>query len=59
MRFLLLWLSLALAAGGCGQRGPLYSRDNPPPGVKPPKVETYPPQPYPRDVDRDDTSEKK
>ncbi len=40
-------LALALAAGGCGQRGPLYLRDNPPPGVKPEKRHTYKPAPYP------------
>jgi predicted small lipoprotein YifL len=40
-------LALALAAGGCGQRGPLYLRDNPPPGVKPEKRDTYKPVPYP------------
>ena len=31
----------------CGQRGPLYLRDNPPPGVKPEKRDTYKPVPYP------------
>ena len=44
---LLLVLALALAAAGCGQRGPLYLRDNPPPGVKPEKRDTYKPVPYP------------
>ena len=44
---LLLILALALAAGGCGQRGPLYLRDNPPAGVKPEKRDTYKPVPYP------------
>jgi predicted small lipoprotein YifL len=44
---LLLILALALAAGGCGQRGALYLRDNPPPGVKPEKRDTYKPVPYP------------
>ena len=51
MRFFLVWLGIALAAAGCGQRGPLYYRDNPPPGVKPPKVETYTPPSYPKDAD--------
>jgi predicted small lipoprotein YifL len=37
----------ALAAAACGQRGPLYLRDNPPPGVKPEKRDTYKPVPYP------------
>jgi len=44
---LLLVLALALAAAGCGQRGPLYLRDNPPPGVKPEKRDIYKPVPYP------------
>jgi predicted small lipoprotein YifL len=58
MRFLLLTCVLALLASGCGQRGPLYLRDNPPPGIKPPKVETYKPVPYPKDAERDGASEK-
>jgi len=40
-------LALALAAAGCGQRGPLYLRDNPPAGVKPERHDTYKPVPYP------------
>jgi len=54
MRFLLIGLMLALLAAGCGQRGPLYLRDNPPPGVKPEKPERAKPAPYPRD-ERDAT----
>lgn len=46
MRFLIL-LALALASAACGQRGPLYLRDNPPAGVKPEKRDTYKPVPYP------------
>ena len=34
MRFLLLGVAITLLVG-CGQKGPLYLRDNPPPGVKP------------------------
>ena len=35
----------------CGQKGDLYLRENPPPGLKP-KVEPYKPVPYPaRDTD--------
>jgi len=49
---LLLVLALALAAG-CGQRGPLYLRDNPPPGVKPEKRDTYKPVPYPPSATED------
>jgi len=59
MRFLLLAWVFALLASGCGQKGPLYLRDNPPPGIKPPKVETYKPVPYPKeDAERDSASEK-
>jgi predicted small lipoprotein YifL len=47
MRLLALVAAMALAAGACGQRGPLYLRDNPPPGVKPEKRDTYKPVPYP------------
>jgi predicted small lipoprotein YifL len=39
----------ALAVSGCGQKGPLYLRDNPPPGVKPPKPAPYEPVPYPNE----------
>ena len=48
MRLVPLLLVLLLAAG-CGQKGPLYLRDNPPPGVKPPKPEPYKPLPYPKE----------
>jgi predicted small lipoprotein YifL len=47
-RFLLLAAACALAAAGCGQKGPLYLRDSPPPGVKPAKPKPYEPVPYPR-----------
>jgi len=40
----------ALAVSGCGQKGPLYLRENPPPGVKPPKTAPYEPVPYPPDA---------
>ena len=46
MRFLLVLAALALA-GGCGQKGPLYLRDNPPPGVRPAKPAPAKPVPYP------------
>lgn len=42
-----------LPASGCGQRGPLYLRDSPPPGVKPPKPEPYQPVPYPKPAAED------
>ena len=47
MRLLALVAALALVASGCGQRGPLYLRDSPPPGMKPEKRDTYKPVPYP------------
>lgn len=41
-------LSLALAVlAGCGQRGNLYLRENPPPGLKPERPAPYKPVPYP------------
>jgi predicted small lipoprotein YifL len=46
MRVALLLLAVLLAAG-CGQKGELYLRQNPPPGVKPPRTEPYTPVPYP------------
>jgi predicted small lipoprotein YifL len=51
-RFAALGAALVvLAVSGCGQRGPLFLTDNPPPGYKPPKTETYKPVPYPRAAD--------
>jgi len=47
-------VALALAAG-CGQRGPLYLRDHPPPGVKPEKRDTYKPIPYPRSTGEEES----
>ena len=41
--------AIAAQAAGCGQRGPLYLRDSPPPGTKLPKPEGYTPKPYPED----------
>jgi predicted small lipoprotein YifL len=50
MRFLALFfavgLLLALAAG-CGQKGVLYLREKPPPGMKPAKPAPVKPIPYP------------
>jgi len=54
MRPVALAVTLLLLAAGCGQKGPLYLRDNPPPGVKPPKAEPYKPQPYPKDATEDE-----
>ena len=44
---------VALTAAACGQKGPLYLRESPPPGVKPPKAKPYEPVPYPKDAARD------
>ena len=49
MRFAFLFLAVIFAAG-CGTKGPLYFRDNPPPGVKPPRPEPYKPVPYPKEA---------
>ena len=49
MRFgFMMAIFLALAAG-CGQKGSLYLRDAPPPGVRPAKAEPYKPVPYPNE----------
>jgi predicted small lipoprotein YifL len=53
MRYLPFVLLICLLAAGCGQKGPLYFRDNPPPGVKPPKPEAYKPVPYPKEAGED------
>lgn len=54
MRFVLFALVLCALAAGCGQKGPLYFRDSPPAGVKPPKPEPYQPLPYPKDAAEED-----
>lgn len=59
MRAALLLVLLAGLALGCGQRGELYLRDNPPPGVKPPKSKPYQPVPYPQPVGEDTGALKK
>ena len=56
MRLAILVVSLLLLAAGCGQRGPLYLRDNPPPGVKPLKPEAYKPLPYPKEAGEDESA---
>ena len=52
MRLALLLLVVLLAAA-CGQKGPLYFRENPPAGVKPPRPEPYKPLPYPKEPSKD------
>ena len=56
MRPAVLVVSFAMLAAGCGQRGDLYLRDKPPPGVKPPKPEAYKPVPYPKESGEDDSA---
>jgi predicted small lipoprotein YifL len=51
LRFIAFGVALALSAAGCGQKGPLYLRDNPPPGVKPAKPPAVKPVPYPDRAD--------
>ena len=51
MRLLACLIAVLLAAA-CGQRGPLYLRDQPPPGVKPASAEAYRPVPYPAETER-------
>ncbi len=53
MRIIVLIVAAALLAAGCGQRGPLFLRDKPPAGVKPPKPPALQPVPYPADADGD------
>lgn len=57
MRVLAFVVAAVLLVAGCGQRGPLYLREQPPPGVKPPRSQAYEPVPYPADPER--TPEKK
>lgn len=54
MRLLLLVALLGLAAAGCGKKGPLFLRESPPPGVKPPKPQPYEPVPYPEQLLEED-----
>ena len=56
MRSVLLILMISALTAGCGQKGPLYFRDSPPAGVKPPKPEPYKPVPYPKDAAEDEST---
>jgi len=49
----LLVMLLTAPICACGQKGPLYLRDKPPPGIKPEKPAPYKPVPYPPDEPRD------
>ncbi len=49
MRAIVALALVLLLAAGCGQKGPLYLRDKPPPGLKPEKPEPYRPVPYPQE----------
>jgi len=49
MRHALVATVLLLIAA-CGQKGNLYLRDAPPPGVRPAKPEPYQPVPYPKET---------
>jgi predicted small lipoprotein YifL len=40
-------LMVVFAASACGQKGPLYLSDNPPPGSQPSPSKAYKPVPYP------------
>jgi predicted small lipoprotein YifL len=57
MRPTVLAVLFLLLAAGCGQRGPLYLRDNPPSGTKPPKPEPYKPLPYPKEGSEDEAAD--
>lgn len=46
--FFVFVAAIGTALTGCGQKGPLYMRDNPPPNVKPVKPDQYKPVPYPK-----------
>jgi predicted small lipoprotein YifL len=52
---LLAVAAVCLLIAACGQRGPLYLRDKPPPGVKPEKRDTYKPVPYPQSTREEET----
>jgi predicted small lipoprotein YifL len=57
MRFFVLFALLVaplLALNACGQKGPLYLRDKPPPGVKPERPAPYKPVPYPAEDSREE-----
>lgn len=52
IRILVAVACVALLAA-CGQKGPLYLRDNPPSNVKKPNPDEYRPVPYPKGAPTD------
>lgn len=46
-------LAFSVLLAGCGQKGPLYLRENPPANVKLPKPDQYKPVPYPKGAPTD------
>ena len=57
MRFFVLFvlfLVALFALSACGQKGPLYLREKPPPGVKPERPAPYKPVPYPAEEPREE-----
>lgn len=58
MRAVAVLVVIGLLVAACGQRGPLYLRESPPPGVKPPKQAPYKPVPYPTDTQGEDEANK-
>jgi len=58
MRCAILVMLVLFLAAGCGQKGSLYLRDNPPAGVKPARPEAYKPLPYPKDAGDEDNTGK-
>lgn len=45
--------AIAAPLAGCGQKGPLYLRERPPPHVKPVQPDRYHPIPYPQGAPAD------
>ncbi|MDH4188888.1 MAG: lipoprotein [Betaproteobacteria bacterium] len=56
MRGVLVVLTIVMMVAACGQKGPLYLRDQPPAGVKPQKKDSYQPKPYPEEANKHDVS---
>ncbi len=56
MRAALQVVLVLVLCAGCGQKGPLYLRDKPPAGVKPPKPEPFKPLPYPKEAGEDEAT---